>query len=72
MVSFVGRKKQTHTYTAPLALQTFLFPTTGAGRIRKGESFVAANSAAKKSISSDDFFNVLPGLLVKCLLATCL
>ena len=65
--SLEGKSKQ--TYTAPLALRPFLLPTTGAGRIREGESFVAANSAAKKSISSDDFFNVPPRLPFKCLLA---
>jgi hypothetical protein len=66
--SLEGKSK--HTYTAPLALQTFLLPTTGAGRIREGENFAAANSAAKKSISSDDFFSVPPRLPIKHLLAT--
>ena len=43
-------------------------PITGAERVREGESFVVANFAAKKSISSDDFFNVPPRLLVERLL----
>jgi hypothetical protein len=45
-----------------------LSPVTGAERVREGESFVVANFAAKKSISSDDFFNVPPRLLVERLL----
>ncbi len=65
-------RKSKHTCTAPLALQPFLLPTIRAGRIREKENFVAANSAAMKSISSDDFFNVPPWLPVKRLLAACL
>jgi hypothetical protein len=64
--------KSKHTYTAPMALRPFLLPTTGAGRIREGKSFVAANSAAKKSISPDDFFNIPQWMPVKRVLAACL
>jgi hypothetical protein len=71
VVSFVGRKKQTHLHCS-LDFATLFVTHHQSMRIQEGESFVTANSAAMKSISSDDFFNVPPWLPVKRLLAACL
>ncbi len=71
VVSFVGRKKQAHLHCS-LGFATLFVTHHQSMSIQEGESFVAANSAAVKSISSDDFFNVPPRLPVKRLLAACL